>query len=101
MLPVPAPFLTLKAPNVELVVISGCTELLYACCKFVVGVPPAAPVASPNLDTLKNNALDESVKSVAELKTDNTPIKIPFVWKLTNSTYCSDAIPATACTNVE
>jgi hypothetical protein len=53
-------------------------------------------VASPNLDTLKNKALSVSVKSVAVLNTDKTPINIPFVWKFENSTYCSVAIPATA-----
>jgi hypothetical protein len=60
-------------------VISGCAELSYACCKFVVDVPPAAPVASPNLETLKNNAFVVSVKSVAVLNTDKTPINIPLV----------------------
>ena len=66
------------APKVELVIISGSAELLYACCKFVVGVPPAAPVDSPNFDALKNNALDVSLKSVAFFVTDKTPTKIPL-----------------------
>jgi ubiquinone biosynthesis protein UbiJ len=58
-------------------------------------------VASPNLDTLKNKALSVSVKSVAVLNTDKTPINIPFVSRFENSTNCSVAIPATACANVE
>jgi hypothetical protein len=82
-------------------VISGCTELSYACCKFVVGLPPAAPVASPNFETLKNNAFDVSLKLVVVLNTDKTPINIPLFEKFENSTYCSVAIPATACANVE
>jgi hypothetical protein len=53
--------------------------LSYACCKFVVGAPPAAPTPSPNFDTLKNNAFDVSDKSVQVLKTDKIPIKIPLV----------------------
>jgi hypothetical protein len=75
--------------------------LLYACCKFVVEVPPAAPVDSPNFDALKNKALEVSVKSVAELNTDITPINIALLEKFENSTYCSVARPATACANVE
>ena len=58
--------------------ISGSDELLYACCKFVVGVPPAAPVDSPNFEALKNSTLLLSLKSVAELNTDKTPIKMPL-----------------------
>ena len=72
---------------------------MYACCKFVVGLPPAAPVDSPNFEALKNNAVDVSLKSVASFVTDKTPIKIALFWKLTNSTYCSVFIPATAAAN--
>jgi len=86
--------------NVEFVVISGSAELLYACCKFVVGVPPAAPEESPNFETLKNIAFVVSVKSVALLNTDKTPINIALFEKFENSTYCSVARPATACANV-
>ena len=75
--------------------------MLYACCKFVVGLPPAAPVDSPNFDAVKNNALEVSLKSVAELNTDKTPIKIPLFVKFENSTYCSVARPASSCANVE
>jgi hypothetical protein len=95
------PLCNVNAPKIEFVIISGSDELLYACCKFVVGVPPAAPVASPNFDVLKNNALDVSLKSVVVLNTDKTPIKIALFVKLENSTYCSVARPATACANVE
>jgi hypothetical protein len=92
----PLPCLKVTPFNVELVKISGSAELLYACCKFVVGVPPAAPVESPNFDALKNIALEVSLKSVAELNTDKIPIKIALLLKFENSTYCSVAIPATA-----
>ena len=68
----------------------------YACCKFVVGVPPAAPAPSPNFETLKNKAFDVSDKLVVVLNTDKIPIKIPLVEKLENSTNGSVAIPATA-----
>jgi hypothetical protein len=49
---------------------------------------------------LKNTALSVSDKSVALLKTDNTPINTALVVKLENSMYCSVAMPAIACDNV-
>jgi hypothetical protein len=78
------------------VVISGVVELLYACCSVVVEIPPAAPTVSPNFDVKKNRALEVSLKLVAVLKTDNTPIKIPLFVKLLNVLNCSVAIPSIA-----
>ena len=95
----PVPFLIDTLPKIELIVISGSEELLYACCKVVVATPPAAPTVSPNFDVKKNHALEVSLKSVAVLKTDNTPIKIPLFVKLLNVLNCSVAIPSIAADN--
>ena len=48
---VPEPFLIDTGPNVELVIISGVVELLYACCNVVVDRPAVPPNNSPNLET--------------------------------------------------
>ncbi len=80
----PLPCLKVTPFNIELVIISGSEELLYACCKLVVDTPPAAPIVSPNLEAKKNLALVSSVKSVAVLSTVKTPISTALLTKFGN-----------------
>ena len=69
------PLLTLTAPLVASVSISGDVLLSYACCSVETDVPEAAPTTSPNLEVVRNLACVAEDRSVAVLLATIIPMR--------------------------